>query len=411
MGNQNVDRWAKTWCVSEIGADRSVQLESEVVVELSAGRVPSIRAVCNDPEAARVVDRLLSVAVNGLPRMFRPDPRTFAFTQQRGANGELELIGESVRYAAIVLLGLSRLPEDQQRRILHGDSASSYCERMIGNIETTTNVGDVALIAWAAAELDHPQLDVAISRLRTLDDGAPCETVPAAWIVAAFTAARDRADTGDAAHTAARRLLACSSAAAGVFPHHTDPAIAPRGRAHVSCFADQVYPIQALARYADAYGHDGAMRAANNSAAQICEVMGPAGQWWWHYDARTGDVIEGYPVYSVHQDSMAPMALLDLADAGGDKHPDAIRLGLSWMAESPEIGRSLIDESEEVIWRKVGRGDPKKLVRAARAAVSAVRPGFRLGVLDSIFPPTVVDEESRPYHLGWILYAWLRESQ
>ena len=376
--------------------------------ELTASDVPSVRAVLGDHVAEALVNSLLRTAADGLTKMFRPESRTFAFTQQRGATGELELFGESVRYGAIVLLGLSRLPEDQQRRILHGDSASSFCGYMIGNVQGITNVGDVALIAWAAAELDHPQLDVVISRLRTLDDGTPCETVPAAWIVAAFTAARDRADTGNAAHTAAGRLLACSSPVARVFPHHTDPAIAPRGRAHVSCLADQVYPIQALARYAYAYGHDDAMRAANDCAAQICKVMGPAGQWWWHYEARTGDVIEGYPVYSVHQDSMAPMALLDLAEAGGDEHPDAIRLGLSWMVESPEIGRSLIDESEGVIWRKVGRGDPKKLVRVAHAAGSAIRPGFRLGVLDRIFPPRLVDEESRPYHLGWVLYAWLR---
>jgi hypothetical protein len=300
------------------------------------------------------------------------------------------------------------MPEDLQRKVLHGETAPSFCGHLISRIGTTANLGDVALVAWAAAELDHPQLDAAIGRLRTLDDGNPCETVPAAWIVSALTAARHRDDTGDAAHAAARRLLAGSSTTARIFRHHTDSAIAPRGRAHVSCFADQVYAIQALARYANAYEHDEAMRAANDCAASICETIGPAGQWWWHYDARTGEVVEGYPVYSVHQDSMAPMALLDLAEAGGDSHPDAIRQGLSWMVEAPEIGRSLLDESQGVIWRKVGRTDPKKLVRATRAAGSAIRPGFRLGALDRVFPPTLVDEESRPYHLGWILYAWQR---
>ena len=60
----------------------------------------------------------------------------------------------------------------------------------------------------------------------------------------------------------------------------------------------------------------------------ICELQGPDGQWWWHYDTRTGKVVEGYPVYSVHQDSMAPMALLDLEDAGGPQHSEAITRGL-----------------------------------------------------------------------------------
>ena len=59
-----------------------------------------------------------------------------------------------------------------------------------------------------------------------------------------------------------------------------------------------------------------------------------------------------------------------------------------------------------LVWRKVGRTDPAKLVRRARAVVSRLHPSLRLGVMDGVFPATRIDFESRPYHLGWILYAW-----
>ena len=82
-------------------------------------------------------------------------------------------------------------------------------------------------------------------------------------------------------------------------------------------FAAQVYPIQALARLHRSADDQEALAVANSVAAAICTAQGEAGQWWWHYDGRTGGVVEGYPVYSVHQHAMGPMALLDLAEAGG----------------------------------------------------------------------------------------------
>jgi hypothetical protein len=37
-------------------------------------------------------------------------------------------------------------------------------------------------------------------------------------------------------------------------------------------------------------------------------------------------------------------------------------------------------------------------------------PNARLAVLDTLFPPGSLDAECRPYHLGWVLYAWPRRS-
>ena len=42
-------------------------------------------------------------------------------------------------------------------------------------------------------------------------------------------------------------------------------------------------------------------------------------------DVRTGRVIEGYPVYAIHQDAMGPMALFALEDACGVQHWDEVR--------------------------------------------------------------------------------------
>ena len=106
---------------------------------------------------------------------------------------------------------------------------------------------------------------------------------------------------------------------------------------------------------------------------------------------------------------MGPMALFELRDAGGNDHRAAIALGLSWLATHPETSDELIDPTTGAIWRKVGRREPRKAVRAVRSVTTSMSPGLRLGVLDRVFPPGPVDHECRPYELGWLLYAWLRD--
>ena len=142
-------------------------------------------------------------------------------------------------------------------------------------------------------------------------------------------------------------------------------------------------------------------------ARHFCALQGDKGQWWWHYDVRSGRVIEGYPVYAVHQDSMAPMALLEVQDATGHSFAREIALGMSWLEASPELeGGSLIDDNAGIIWRKVARREPAKLSRYLQAAASGVHPTLRVPGIEKILRPTAIDYEDRPYHLGWVLYAW-----
>jgi hypothetical protein len=101
------------------------------------------------------------------------------------------------------------------------------------------------------------------------------------------------------------------------------------------------------------------------------------------------------------------MALLDLADAGGQAHTEPISRGLAWLTSRPETSADLVYEDPPVIWRKVGRRDPRKLVRGMRAAATAMWPGMRISALDRIYPPTEIDRECRPYELGWLLFTWL----
>ncbi len=380
--------------------------EAHAAPAATSQRIRHIAA--EDPQLQALITRMVGLASQGLPAMFRRDCGQFAYTRTRQPDGRITAEGTSLRYGAITALGARHLDEAAQRAIFGGDTAAAFVGGAIRSLPADVNLGDLALLTWAAAAMSLEELPIAIERLRRCN-AATCDayTVEAAWVVSALTAAHGQADVQDLLRDARDRLLTASSMRSGIFPHWTNPAAAPWYRRHVACFADQVYPIQALARYHHAMDHRPSLMAATRCADQICRLQGHHGQWWWHYDHRTGAVVEGYPVYSVHQDSMAPMALLDLTEAGGTGYERAIRLGLTWMQRAAEVNRCLIQDDTGVIWRKVTRTGPTRFARTVRAGASRIHPRIRVKGLNFFLPPTAIDYECRPYHLGWILDTWL----
>ena len=346
--------------------------------------------------------------------MYRADSDEFAFTRtftRAGDGVTAHLSGTSLRYAAIVALGVSWLPSDSQAALLGGHRLHDFVTLLVKRQAASRNLGDIALVAWSAAQIDHPLLPDALRRLREFDRVTATEyVVEAAWVVSALAAARARADVEEHLVLARQRLLDSVLPGSPLFPHATGPGLVKPYRDHVACFADQVYPIQALARLHHSGDDPTALAAARTTAEQICRLQGPGGQWWWHYDARTGGVVEGYPVYAVHQHAMAPMALLDLADAGGGDYAEPIRAGLRWLSHPAELSGAaepMLLDDEGLTVRKVYRGDPRKIVRGLHTVTTRARPGLRLPVVDRVYRPTSLDRECRPYEFGWLFFAWL----
>jgi hypothetical protein len=359
----------------------------------------------HDQQAAATLERLIGIARQSLPRALVDGE--FAFTL-KGAHADgawrAAPVGKSLRYGAIAALGLARLPHTVQRQVLAGETCSDLVGRLAKGLDEITSAGDAAMICWATAETEHAELPHALARLADLQRASDRQyVVDAAWAVSALVCARGLVDVEEDLARARARLLAARTRA--LFPHFTAGG-GPWHRAHVGCFADQVYPVQALARLHASADDPQALAVADSVASGICTAQGSAGQWWWHYDSRTGGVVEGYPVYSVHQHAMAPMALLDLAEAGGAQHIGPICQGVRWLAGPPETSEELVLQEPPVTWRKVARGDPRKVVRGLCAASTRIRPGLRPRVLNRIFPPTAVDHECRPYELGWLLATW-----
>jgi len=353
-----------------------------------------------------IVRQVRAMAIQALPRMYCADQRLFAFRLRKNGCQDVRE-GISRRYTAIVLIGLAEESQNVAAEVLGGHRPEDVCTRLIEDIDQMSDLGEVALTTWAARALRHSNAPAAIRALRRMEPWLrPYPTVSLSWALAALVA--DGGDVTDMAQAqmTARTLLASFRPESGIFPHTSPGGKIPRLRAHVSCFADLVYPIQALSYYHLATGDAPAAGAAVRCAAHTCQLQGSAGQWWWHYDVRTGRVLERYPVYAVHQHAMAPMALFVLARACGRDHGASIARSLRWLDEPEENTGSLIDTGHQVIWRKVARREPRRLVRGLQAVASCLHPSLRAPAVDILFPPVAIDYETRPYEMGWILHAW-----
>jgi hypothetical protein len=180
----------------------------------------------------------------------------------------------------------------------------------------------------------------------------------------------------------------------------------------VASFAAQVYPLSGLGAYY-AWTEATPAPALGRVGARLVEAQGSLGQWWWLYSTRRRAVIEGYPVYSVHQDGMAFMALAPLEALGIGSYRAALDLGVAWLYEANELSTSLVDSDPPIIYRNLQRTSSD-----ADATFGISRANYWRVVLKSLVSPgrepvkpleadsLEVLRECRSYHLGWALTAY-----
>jgi hypothetical protein len=169
-------------------------------------------------------------------------------------------------------------------------------------------------------------------------------------------------------------------------------------------FAASCYMAYALLVLARETGDRQALEIGIQIVRALVSLQGPQGQWGWFYDVPRGRVVDYYPVYSVHQHSMAPFFLLEAIDQGFTEFRVPLISGFRWILECNELKQEMIENDYKIIWRSAIRKEPfAKLMRIVRAN-AGVHNGYKAPVLQE--HSLEINRECRSYELGWALWAF-----
>ena len=359
----------------------------------------------NQLDFKKLINELLTASVHGLSSMYDTNSNLFCYRVKKTAHGLMKE-GHSLRYTIISLLGLKRLQAHTGESPI---DIQSLLHALIDKSHDIDNIGDIGLLLWLCAlaapeRVERLYADLAIhSALSRFPDARRGKTTEIAWFLTGLTYIASVPIQKPKGFESLTRntyeLLKKNYGGKGIFGHQNKSSLAGMIRGRIGCFADQVYPIYALSKYAQAYNNKEALTIAKECGETICHLQGPLGQWWWHYDANMGSAIGRYPVYSVHQDGMAPMALYSLQDACGLDCGGAIKKGLLWITGNNELDFDLRDTSQNMIWRSFYQKKWKKYYERLYSLYSINQTHSNSHDLMILF-------ECRPYHLGWLLYAF-----
>jgi hypothetical protein len=356
---------------------------------------------------------LVETALTGLPRMLEPETGIFVFTVRPGGPA-----GRSLRYTAITLIGLTAAARA-------GFETRLDLDRLVRGIaerrREITNPGELGLLLWCLSDYHGeatPAHDEIVARIPTTAARlGGLTSTELGWLLSGLArtaqVAPGRDDVADKARAVYTALRANYTEATGLFCYggRAGGQLRRRLRRELGFFDNQVYGIHGSADYFRAFGDREALSMADRCVDQILHAQGPLGQWAWHYNVRTGAVVDRYPVYSVHQHGMGPMALNAVAEITGRRVDDALERSVAWVFGENELRRSMIDVDRGVIWRSIRRRLAHgKLIHVFKllSLVRLQRAGTRLASMVNTPGQLDVDLECRPYELGWLLLAFAR---
>ena len=350
-----------------------------------------------------LIDELVELAVNGLNDMFIESELEFALKKKLDGE-DLILEGRNTRYTLINLIGLYKAECNGFKINI---DLKKVLKNKIKNANKLDGVGDIGLLLWATSLISYEELPKLLTKinfqniLTSYKDAESKLTMELSWLLIGLLMASTFSTTfkksvGNLSDIV-YKILRNNYGGKGIFTHLSTDSPHGKFRGNIASFADQVYPIYAFVLYSQQTGNEESLLIAEETALKICQFQGENGEWMWHYNASTGEVISKYPVYSVHQDAMAPMALFAIQKATKKNYEEHIARGLDWLTKNP-LQYNMISRKNNAIWRAI---EPDNTHRKIRSTLSS------LGLnLPNEYKNLEVLKECWSYHLGWILHAF-----
>jgi hypothetical protein len=372
-----------------------------------------------------------NLAYGMLEQMFwddGPDQGLYCFKVQplSAEPGPLVKSGASIRYSLIAWIGQHSDDTEKASASFRWKLAMARLEQDIESRPDAFTLGDLGLALWLGTISDQQRSKWYLGARRLLLQRLPeekrrADTMELGWALCGCCHAEDL----DRAKVVLESTLDCYNPETRLFSfnrYRPGTAILPSryGYRHaLGSFASQVYPLVGLSEFTMRSQSARVRQVLLDAASTVVNLQGSGGEWRWIYDVRSGEVVQVYPVYSIHQDGMGPMALMAVMHAlRNEKFLGAVELSLKQLLDFRDTqGKPIIENG--CIWRSINLDvpgpDPADLPFGITPAEfknvqDRIRPSWIRGsgpdaVAATSEAKTYALREARPVCSGWILYA------
>lgn len=351
-----------------------------------------------------LLSELVQISIEGLEQMFIPDQNEFAMMKVKIGNN-IKLEGKNVRYTLINLIGLQKA-QNFNRQFSY--NAKNILNNQIQRIEEYNGIGELGLLLWATALISpentlHLLTKINLNEaLNNFKDSKSGYTMELSWFLTGLLFASSFNDkfknSIDNLPNKVYKKIRKNYGGKGIFQHEDTNNLEGKLRANIGTFADQVYPIYALSLYSKHYQNEEALLIAEQCADKICSHQNKNGEWKWQYDSETGNVISQYPIHSIHQFALAPMALFAIQMATYKDYTKYIFKSLDWAANNNYLYKKIVDKRNRAIWNKITPSTNSKVFTLLNfLKINSFYKSKKLRI----------QFESSSYEFGWILYTFV----
>lgn len=336
------------------------------------------------------------------------DPDRALFSYSTTLDDDAQIISdfrlpESLRYTINTYLGLSEAERHSGRIPWLGDVADRVDEFVGRHEERLASAADhgLLLVLLARTNPSNPAVGRMFGQIeRILADPHTSRGLnmqDLAWMLWGMASWADEARSA----ALAKRLFEL------IQTRYVHPTGLPRHsiaryRAHTVSFGSIVYYLRAMHEYGEAFGSDAARELFVRGVGRALAIQGADGSWPWMVDVRSGLPFDIYPIFTVHQDSMAMLFLFPAERYGIPGVRDAIERSVKWNFGANQLREQMVHtEPYPWIYRSIERDERSPRVRRYLRGLGPVSNRY-----PSRSERVRINRECRSYHLGWVLYTW-----
>ena len=359
------------------------------------------------PEYNSYINELVQLSIHGLNDFYNEN--YLEFSERKILNNKTATFeGVNTRYTLINLIGLHKAESNNFKISLKTKiDLKTILRNQITNLTYYKSAGDIGLLLWATSLISPDEIHTILPKinfnniLNIYKDARTKTTMELSWLLIGILMASTFSQTFKISicnlPSKLYKLIRNNYGGNGIFGHVSNESLSGKLRSSAGNFADQVYPIYAFVLFSKLMKHEEALLIAEQTAQKICKLQGDRGEWMCHYNVKNGDVISKYPIYSIQQDALAPIALYSIQTATGKNYEKYIFKGFDWLTEN-SLNTDMVSNEHNVIWDGIG---PDKTYRKVKSTLS------NLGIIKIIeYKKLKVFKECSSFHLGWLLYAF-----